>query len=98
MAVGARSTKISPPPFKDGKKRRIKPLTLPSRRFISGRRRKRKVYVLVSAEIFERIKPLIDEQDLDIKDTYAAQFAAMDTPECWTAPGMELYDDSDAHK
>ena len=58
----------------------------------------KKVYVLVSDEVFERIKPLIAEEDFDIRDTYAAQFAAMNTPECWDAPGMELYNDYDAHK
>ena len=52
-----------------------------------------KVYVLVSVEVFERIKPLIGEEDFDIRETYAAQFAAMDTSECWNAPGMELYDE-----
>ena len=58
----------------------------------------KKVYVLVSADVFERIKPLIGEEEFDIRETYAAQFAAMSTPECWDAPGMELYDDYDAHK
>ena len=57
-----------------------------------------KVYVLIAAEVFERIKPLIADDEFDIRETYAAQFAAMDTPECWGAPGMELYDDYDAHK
>jgi hypothetical protein len=57
-----------------------------------------KVYVLVSAEVFERIKPLLGEEEFDIRETYAAQFAAMDTKECWDAPGMERYDDYDAHK
>ena len=57
-----------------------------------------KVYVLVSADVFERIKPLIGEEEFDIRETYAAQFAAMSTPECWDAPGMEVYDNYDAHK
>jgi hypothetical protein len=57
-----------------------------------------KVYVLVSADMFQRVKPLIDEEDFDIRETYAAQFAAMNTPECWGAPGMEAYDNDDAHK
>jgi hypothetical protein len=57
-----------------------------------------KVYVLIAAEVYERIKPLISDDEFDIRETYAAQFAAMDTPECWGAPGMELYDDYDAHK
>ncbi len=57
-----------------------------------------KVYVLVAADVFDRIKPLIGEDDFDIRETYAAQFAAMSTPECWDAPGMEVYDDYDAHK
>ena len=38
------------------------------------------------------------EEEFDIRDTYAAQFAAVNTPESWDAPGMELYDDYDAHK
>ena len=57
-----------------------------------------KVYFLVSEEVFERIKSLIGEEEFDIRETYAAQFAAMSMPECWDAPGMELYDDYDAHK
>jgi hypothetical protein len=57
-----------------------------------------RVYFLVSAEVFDQIKPLIGEEDFDIRETYAAQFAAMNTPECWDAPGMKLYDEYDAHK
>ena len=53
--------------------------------------------MLVSAEVFERIRPLLGE-DFDIRETYAAQFAALNTKECWDAPGVELYDDFDAHK
>ena len=41
---------------------------------------------------------LNEEDDFDIRETYAAQFAVMNTPECWGAPGMELYDDYDTHK
>ena len=57
-----------------------------------------KVYFLIAGDMYERVKSLIFENEFDIRDTYAAQFAGLDTPECWDAPGMELYDDYDAHK
>jgi hypothetical protein len=57
-----------------------------------------KVYFIIAGELFDRLRPLFDEDEFDIRETYAAQFAALNTPECWDAPGMELYDNYDAHK
>jgi hypothetical protein len=54
-----------------------------------------KVYVLVSAEIFERLKPLLDET-LDVRETYAAQEAAL--AKVWGDLELDEYADYDRHR
>ena len=55
-------------------------------------------YVLLPADVYQKVRTLFEDDDVDIRETYAAQFGALDSPECWNAPGMELYEDYDAHK
>ena len=55
-------------------------------------------YVLLPLDTYQKVQALVGGDDFDIRETYAAQFAAVDTPECWDAPGMEKYDDYDSHK
>jgi len=57
-----------------------------------------KQYILIAADVYDRVKPLIAGDNFDIRESYAGQFAAMDSENCWAAPGMELYDDYDARK
>ncbi len=54
-----------------------------------------KVYVLVSAETFERLKPFLDD-DFDVRDTYAAQDAAL--AKVWDDPELDAYADYDHHR
>src|SRR4051812_5482437 len=48
-----------------------------------------RVFVLVQADDYERIRPLL-EDDFIIRDTYAAQFAAA-MPAGWGDPAMDDY-------
>jgi uncharacterized protein (DUF1330 family) len=50
-------------------------------------------YVIIPFETFQRVQALFDEDEFQIKETYASQFAAMNTQDCWDAPGMDDYDD-----
>ena len=45
------------------------------------------VYFLIAGDLFERLRPLFDDGEFDIRETYAAQFAALDMDACWNAPG-----------
>jgi hypothetical protein len=54
-----------------------------------------KVYFLISAEIFERVKPLLGD-GFDIRETYAAQDAAL--AKVWRDPELDAYADYDRHK
>ncbi len=58
--------------------------------------RTRTTYVLVSAEVFERVKALVDSA-YDLSDTYRAQIdSAMRAG--WSDPAMDDYNDYDAHR
>ena len=50
-----------------------------------------RVYVLISADIFERLKPLLGD-DFDILDTYAAQSTVAGAAG-WDDPEMDIYND-----
>ena len=52
-----------------------------------------RAYVLVPAEVFERIKTLVQD-DYDIRDTYAAQFQSAFRAG-WGDPAMDDYDHYD---
>lgn len=54
------------------------------------------VYILVSADVFERLLPYADDA-FDIRETYAAQSAAAGAAG-WNDPAMDIYNDYDAHK
>ena len=54
-----------------------------------------KVYFLVSAEVFERVKPLLGDA-FDIRETYAAQDAAL--ANVWSDSALDDYADYDRHK
>jgi hypothetical protein len=54
-----------------------------------------KVYVLVAAERFERLKSLVDDR-FDVSDTYAAQDAAL--AKVWDDPELDAYADYDRHR
>ena len=58
--------------------------------------RTNKAYVLVSAEQYERIKALL-EQDDNLSDTYPAQMAAA-MRAGWDDPAMDDYDRYDDHR
>ena len=54
-----------------------------------------KLYFLLSAEIFERVKPHLD-MGFDIRETYAAQDNAL--AKIWSDPELDEYADYDRHK
>jgi len=56
----------------------------------------RKVYVLIDGEIYNRLRPLFDDELFDIRETYAAQDQALG--KVWDDPELDVYNDYDAHK
>ena len=54
-----------------------------------------KMYVLLAADLYERLKPLLEE-GFDIADTYSAQDAAL--AKVWSDPELDAYADYDRHK
>lgn len=54
-----------------------------------------KVYYIVSAELFDRVKSQLDDR-FDIRDTYAAQDAAL--ANIWSDPALDAYAEYDLHK
>ena len=58
--------------------------------------RTQRTYVLVSADVFERVRALVTDDDYALSDTYRAQFdSAMRAG--WDDPAMDDYNDYDAH-
>lgn len=55
-----------------------------------------KVYFIIAGELFDRLRPLFDEDEFDIRETYAAQEAAL--AKVWNDPELDVYNDYDAHK
>ena len=53
------------------------------------------MYFLVPAEVFKRVEPLLSGT-LDIRETYAAQDAAL--AKIWDDPDLDAYGDYDRHK
>lgn len=49
-----------------------------------------KVYFLVAGDLFERIRVLLDDE-FDVRDTYAAQAAAL--ANVWSDPALDAYND-----
>jgi hypothetical protein len=54
-------------------------------------------FVLLPAEQFERIKALFSSDDFDVRETYAAQSAAL-AAAGWDDPALDVYNDYDAHR
>ena len=53
-----------------------------------------KVYVIVSGDLFDRLRPLFDEGEFDIRETYGAQQAALTN--VWEDPELDAYNDCDS--
>jgi hypothetical protein len=59
--------------------------------------RTRKTYVLVTFDVFERLKTLVGDAEGTLSDTYRAQVdSAMKAG--WDDPAMDDYNDYDAHR
>ena len=54
-------------------------------------------YVLVPAEDYERIRPLLEGDEFDVRETYPVQ-EKVARAEGWADPAMDDYDDYDAHR
>lgn len=57
----------------------------------------KKVYFIVSDDLFARVRALFADDDLDVRDTYAAQSATAGAAG-WDDPEMDVYDQYDAHR
>jgi hypothetical protein len=56
-------------------------------------------YVLIPAETFEKVKGLLyDDGPFEPEEALAAVAEVFFSPEGWDAPGMEMYDNYDAHR
>jgi hypothetical protein len=55
-----------------------------------------KMYVLISRELYARLLPLFEDKAFDIRETYAAQDAAL--AKVWDDSELDLYNDYDAHQ
>jgi hypothetical protein len=51
-----------------------------------------KVYFIIAGELYDRLRPLFDDSDFDISETYAAQSAAAGDAG-WDDPEMDAYND-----
>lgn len=55
-----------------------------------------RVYVIISQDHFEKMQRLLfDDSDLTPDEMLAVARLALDDPEGWGAPGMEVYDSAD---
>ena len=54
-------------------------------------------FVLLPAELFERIKSLLAADECDVSETYPAQSAAL-AAAGWDDPQLDIYNDYDAHR
>jgi hypothetical protein len=53
-------------------------------------------YVLLPVEQFDRIKALLTTDEFDLRETYAAQSAALGAAG-WDDPDLDIYNDYDSH-
>jgi hypothetical protein len=51
------------------------------------------VYVLIAGDVYERLRSLVDAEVFDIRDTYAAQSAAL--AKVWDDPALDVYNEYD---
>ena len=56
-----------------------------------------KEYVLLAADLFDRVRSIFDDDQFSAVDTYAAQSAAAGAAG-WDDPEMDVYDNYDAHR
>lgn len=54
-------------------------------------------FVLLPAEQFDRIKALLSTDEFDVRESYAAQSAAL-AAAGWDDPELDIYNDYDAHR
>ncbi len=55
------------------------------------------VYFLIPSELFERLRPLLEDEPFDIRETYQAQ-SDVAGKAGWDDPEMDVYDDYDSRK
>lgn len=55
------------------------------------------VYFLVAGDLFERFKGLLDAEQIDVEETYAAQ-SLVAGQSGWDDPEMDIYNDYDSQK
>jgi hypothetical protein len=54
-------------------------------------------YVLIPVDVYQRVRALLENEEFDIRDTYAAQEQALGAAG-WNDPAMDAYNDYDAHR
>ena len=54
-------------------------------------------YVLIPAETYQKVLSLLEGDELDIRDTYAAQERALGNAG-WDDPALDAYNDYDSHR
>lgn len=54
-------------------------------------------YVLVPAEVYQRLRVFLEPGDFEVRDTYPAQDRALGAGG-WDDPAMDIYNDYDAHR
>ena len=53
-------------------------------------------YYLVSANLYERLQALMTDEPFDVRETYAAQDAAL--AKVWNEPELDAYNEYDQHR
>jgi hypothetical protein len=54
-------------------------------------------YVIIPAEVYGRVRALLESDEFDVRETYAAQEQALGKSG-WDDPAMDAYDNYDAHR
>ena len=54
-------------------------------------------YVLIPAEVYQRVRGLIEADDFDVAETYVAQERAL-AEAGWDDPALDAYNDYDSHR
>jgi hypothetical protein len=55
-------------------------------------------YVVIPADAFRKVQALFDDSDFHPSEAYPLLDRTFGGPEGWDAPGMEAYDEYDAHR
>jgi hypothetical protein len=56
-----------------------------------------KNYVLLPEDVYQRVRALLQDDSIDVRETYAAQERALGAAG-WDDPTMDAYNDYDAHR